>query len=320
MASSYDDGDPDADALTDAELAELEELSEKSEEELSAAEITSKTKLSVKRRFDFPTWVVVFEFQNREGRRADCLAMNCKASRNFPLVGFEFKASRSDWLSEKRDADKSDLFVQLCDEWYVVAGKRGIVEEEELPDGWGLLELKPSGRLYKIVESDLGEQQDRELDRRFFTRFMRRAIGDESNFSHDDIKEAEKRGYERAMDKAVEDHLDRETTRMKEKAEIFDELKDRGLPISRHMDDDRIERLDRAHRLVRNIESDRHNSLERQLEYLQDHTTSRLEEIAETCEELQDDLQAVREITDNMDDADTDGSEDESSTNAADGE
>jgi len=289
----------DTERLTDVELDELDELNEKSESELSDAEVTSKIKLSVKRRFDYPMWLMVFEFQNRHKKRADCLALNTSASRNFKLVGFEFKASRNDWLAEKKDPEKSDYFVELCDEWYVVAGRRGIVEESELPDGWGLLELKPSGQLYKLVESDLDDElQNVEPDRRFFSKFMKKAVGNSSNFTTEDIREAKRRGYDEAMDEAVEDHLDYETEKLRDKAESFDEIADSDLHLYPPVSDEKIERLVKAKSLIQAVEEDGFTSLRGNIERLESNFDSVLESFqrdVDQLHELMDELQADAE-------------------------
>lgn len=285
--------------LADVDLEELEDLSEKDEDDLTDKEVTSRIKLSVKRRFDFPTWVTVFEFQNRDGKRADCLAFNCKASRNFPLVGFEFKSSRSDWLAEKRDHDKADLFVQMCDEWYVVAGRRGIVEEAELPDGWGLLELKPSGQIWKLVESDLGDLQDRSLDRRFYTRFMRKAIGNESNFAYTDVREAKRRGYQEAKDKIAGDgDLDRHVDQLRKKADSWDKIQQSDLLLYPPLSDEKVERLLRAQELIEKIDSEDYGSLGNDLEFFKKDTWRKLSGIARTTMQLEKHLEELRDSLD----------------------
>jgi hypothetical protein len=166
--SDHDTEDVTQETLTSEEQEQWEALREKPSENLTDAEKTSKIKLSIKRRFDAPEWAVAFELASPEKRRADAIAVNTFPSRNFKVIGFEFKASRSDWLSEKRDGAKSNYFVNACDEWYVVAWS-GIVNEDELPDGWGLFELKPnSEQLWHQVESNLTEHQQGDPDRAFW--------------------------------------------------------------------------------------------------------------------------------------------------------
>lgn len=279
--------------ITETEIERLEKLNSKDEDELSDSEITSKIKLSVKRRFDFPTWVLVFEFQNRDKRRADCLALNTIESRNYKLVGFEFKASRSDWLEEKRNHEKADFFVQLCDEWYIVAGRRGIINEKELPPGWGLFELKPSGQLWKLVESDLSHINGIEPDRRFFAKFLKKSVGGDSNFTHQDIKEAERRGYQKAKEKQVEKHLDYTTERLKEKAESFDKIRESGLSIYPPIDEEKIEKLKAAERLINGMDDEKHRSLLNEIDSLERFLERRFEGIEDNLAEMRNSINTV---------------------------
>lgn len=81
-------------------------------------------------------------------RRTDALAVGLYASHGHPVIGFEVKVSRGDWLAELKDASKADMMFQYCNLWYLVAAP-GVVHVEELPMGWGLLE--PVSRGLKIA-------------------------------------------------------------------------------------------------------------------------------------------------------------------------
>lgn len=280
--------------MDEFELDEIKSLNDKSEDELTDSEVTSKIKLSLKRRFDYPSWLVVFEFQNKEGKRADCLALNTQASRNFKLVGFEFKASRSDWLAEKKNPEKSDYFVELCDEWYVVAGRRNIINKEELPEGWGFLEVKPSGRIYKIVESDLNDLQSVKPDRRFFSKFMRKGLEDTGGYTAQDLKEAERRGYDKAINEGVERKTDFEIERLQKKAESFDKLKETDLNIWEPISDEQVQRLVLAEELLNRISVDDYSSIRgaiKSIERSVDSSHERMKEKIELIEETVDDLE-----------------------------
>lgn len=289
------------DPLSVRDMKRLKELNEKDEDELTDAEVTSKIKLSVKRRYDPPVWQMVFEFTNRDGRRCDALALSTSPSRNFKLVGFEFKASRSDWLSEKKNHEKADLFVQLMDEWYVVAGRRGIVEEAELPDGWGLLELKPSGRLYNLVESDLNEMQETEPDRRFWARFIKKSLGGESNFTRDDIREAKRRGVQEAKIDNDAEKLDHDTRRLKRKADAYDRLRDSDLDIYTRLNDDTLDQLSKAHQVVKALEDGRTGGLARELERFDDNARQRFNRILGTVESVQGHVSELQEMVGDAD-------------------
>lgn len=286
------DDAPEYAGLAEHEVEHLEELIDKDEDDLSPEERTSKARYSLSRKFEFP-WLFTFEHTLRNGRRVDAIAIDSRPSRGMPIVGFEIKATREDWLREKRNRDKADLAVQFCDEWYVVAAKRGIVEEDELPDGWGLFELKPAGALWEIVESDLDGIQDREPDRRFFGQLLKKAI--EHEWRHSDLREARKRGYEAAREKLSEQQIDHDAERLRDKAEAFDALKEVGLTVSRFQSDDRVKRHEAAMALVKAIEADEFGSLEGNLDSFERSVERNLERIDEMVDDMRATLDGMRD-------------------------
>lgn len=286
----------DEDPLSEWEEEEFQELVGKDHSELSAKELTSKIKLSVKRRYS-GEWVTLFEFGGKNGRVADAIAVNTLPSRNHKIIGFEFKASRSDWLNEKRDGEKADWFVQICDEWYVVAGDTGIVEEEELPEGWGLLELKPnSAQLWKLVESELTEYQQGEPGRWFWVKFLKKTVGNDSNFSKQDLKEARKRGYEQAKDEGVQRQIDRDVEKLERKAEATEMLQEADLlPNFKPNNEDEIRRLKAAKAIVGALEEDDYNTFEHDIDWFEKRAAQQLEDIQEGAENLRNALDTIRE-------------------------
>jgi hypothetical protein len=85
------------------------------------------------------------------GSRADALVISLYPSRGFETCGFEFKASRADWLAELKNPGKAERIARYCDRWCVLAPS-GVVREAELPVGWGLWELLPAGTLRRTVQ------------------------------------------------------------------------------------------------------------------------------------------------------------------------
>lgn len=75
-------------------------------------------------------------------RTADALVCSVWPSRGIYLMGIEVKVSRSDWFSELRDVKKSVSVQKHCERWWIAAPP-GIVQREELPATWGLLEVVP---------------------------------------------------------------------------------------------------------------------------------------------------------------------------------
>jgi hypothetical protein len=86
-------------------------------------------------------WLLLSEVEIR-GRRADFIAVQTWHSRGSFINGFELKNSRQDVLRELTDPDKALDTSKACDFWWMVVGQKGIVQLEELPAGWGLLEAR----------------------------------------------------------------------------------------------------------------------------------------------------------------------------------
>lgn len=293
--------DSDQSRLSESEQERWKELHEVPFDDLSDEEITAKIRLSVKRRFDYPEWVLMFEYGAPNGRVADCLAVNTMPSRNYKIVGFEFKASRSDWLRELKDGEKADHFVRLVDEWYVVSPK-GVVQESELPAGWGYLELKPnSEQLYKLQESELTDHQQGEPDRRFWIKFVKRTVGDDSNFGADDLREARNRGYrEASTEKAQKRHLDVDVENLQQKADSYDRLReDLGFLPWRDIDDEEARTIELAYELISALDDDRYDGFNQNLRMLEDSIERYSESLEENVGQLR---QAMEELRDRVED------------------
>lgn len=104
---------------------------------------------AIRTKFPAPEFVVMPEVRNATGfgmreRYADAIAMSTYPSRGLTVHGFEIKVSKSDWKRELANPDKAEEIAQYCDHWWIVAPNK-IVDPNELPNGWGLLELKGNG-------------------------------------------------------------------------------------------------------------------------------------------------------------------------------
>lgn len=86
-----------------------------------------------------------------DGRRADALYVGFFASRGKYLVGHELKVSRADWLHELASPEKAETWFRECHSWYLVAAHESIVQEGELPTGWGLMVPGPSKTRMKVL-------------------------------------------------------------------------------------------------------------------------------------------------------------------------
>lgn len=107
---------------------------------------------------------------SRRVREADALAMSLWPSRGLELHGFEVKVSRSDWLRELKEPEKTEhSLFQYCDRWWIVVPP-DVVKTDELPPTWGLLVLgkrwacvKPAPQLEPVA-----------VDRKFLASLLRR--------------------------------------------------------------------------------------------------------------------------------------------------
>jgi len=115
---------------------------------------TKQIEQYLRQRYRLPKWALFFEVPDKiasnslEGEvrwRADAIAV-CMEPRMysgtdalFRIIGFEIKASRSDWLRELKKPEKSVHFSHICNEFYVVA-MPNVVQMDELPPDWGWLE------------------------------------------------------------------------------------------------------------------------------------------------------------------------------------
>lgn len=74
-----------------------------------------------------------------ENRRCDAIYVGFTSASGRLLVGHEVKSSRSDWLAELKKIGKADFWYDNCHKWFLVVDDLAIVQDGELPDGWGLM-------------------------------------------------------------------------------------------------------------------------------------------------------------------------------------
>ncbi len=107
-------------------------------------------------RYPRPGWALFFEVPNSKGigggtrRFADAIAVGLWPSVGHEIVGFEFKASRSDWLGELKKPEKANEIMRYCHRWWLVAQGPDVFEKEELPATWGALEW--GGNKFKVAK------------------------------------------------------------------------------------------------------------------------------------------------------------------------
>lgn len=161
---------------------------------------------ALRRRYKAPEWALFSQVHDKTGwahrGSADSLALNLWPSRNLALLGFEIKTDRRDWQRELANPAKAERFAALCDEWWVVTTPDVILDETELPAGWGWLLLPKRGRVVaknlKVKRAATPKTKQPELPRAFVAALLRRANEDRDNAEL--IKAAREEGYDNGFE------------------------------------------------------------------------------------------------------------------------
>lgn len=132
---------------------------------------------ALKLRYQAQSHALLFEVANGTGSNgrvfADALAFGLWPSHGHPVEGIEIKVSRSDFLSEMAKPAKSQPVFQYCDRWWLAVPK-GLVDPGEVPDTWGILELK-GDRL--VTRKKAPKLQPAPMPRTFVASLLRRHAG-----------------------------------------------------------------------------------------------------------------------------------------------
>lgn len=152
---------------------------------------TREIRLALRERYQQPEWALQEEVANGTGLTgrtyADAVAMHMYPSRGNELVGFEIKISRQDWLKELKKPDKSQWVQQYCDRWFVVAPK-GMIQKEEVPITWGLMEFHEGKLTIKRGAPDLPAK---DINRPFMAAMLRKSRDPDMDMVHRMLEERE---------------------------------------------------------------------------------------------------------------------------------
>lgn len=174
-------------------------------------------------RFCQPEWAFFGQVRSSTGsasRIADGIAMNMFRSRGYEINGFEIKVSRSDWLSELKNSSKAEEIFNYCDKFWLVVSDKDIVQNGELPKGWGLMVLQGS-RLIAKVRAE--RQEAKTIDLGFIASLLRNAT--DRLISRNTIEQRINNAYERGKE-SKEWEVEREkknTEKYKDLVERFEE-------------------------------------------------------------------------------------------------
>lgn len=182
------------------------EMSETTRKKIAATATSHDVRMALRKRYESPAWAMFHEVRNAAGfdakRSADAIAMSTWPSRGLTLHGFEIKVHRSDWLRELKRPDKADPICRYCDYWWLVVGHDKVIHDSsEVPETWGLLEMK-GAKL--VVVRDAPKLEPMAIDRSFLACLLRAANEQGSvepmlkRHRAEGYKEGYKEGYERA--------------------------------------------------------------------------------------------------------------------------
>ena len=90
---------------------------------------------------------------DHSGRRADAVHVGLWSSRGGGTIEVcELKVSRADWLVELKNPKKAEAWWPHCNMFWLVVPHAGIVQDGELPKGWGLMMPGGRGRRFKVLQ------------------------------------------------------------------------------------------------------------------------------------------------------------------------
>jgi hypothetical protein len=123
----------------------------------------SKTSMIVRylrNRYRLPNYALFFEVVEKisvdSERRADAIAVNLNDG---TTIGFEIKASRSDWLRELKQPEKAECFAKQVNEFYIVAPYE-VLQFDEIPENYGWLMPGSTKVQKKAVRRDVTVSMD----------------------------------------------------------------------------------------------------------------------------------------------------------------
>ena len=151
---------------------------------------------ALEKRYYLPEWAFLAQVSDRTGgasRYADGVAMNLYPSRGLEIRGFEIKIHRGDLIKELKTPDKAEEIARFCNSWYLVTPEKLVKPEDEIPAGWGIIEVKDDESL-RQVKKPLHRDADM-VTKDFVASLLRRAA------------ERDKKDFEKEVERAVEQRL-----------------------------------------------------------------------------------------------------------------
>jgi len=136
--------------------------------------VTANLEAALLKAYPLPEYATFFEVGDATGGRhsrwADAVSMAIWPSRGLAITGFELKASRSDWLREKKKPEKSCAIQKYCNRWVLLTAPN-VILPGELPETWGHVELVGNKLIWRVQPPKL---EPVPLDAPFVASLLRR--------------------------------------------------------------------------------------------------------------------------------------------------
>jgi hypothetical protein len=115
--------------------------------------VTANLEAALLKAYPLPEYATFFEVGDATGGRhsrwADAVSMAIWPSRGLAITGFELKASRGDWLREKKKPEKSCAIQKYCNRWVLLTAPN-VILPGELPETWGHVELVGNKLMWRV--------------------------------------------------------------------------------------------------------------------------------------------------------------------------
>ena len=243
---------------------------------------TAEIEAAIEKAFPWPQFAVVWQVRDRAGfeatRTGDALVMGLWPSRGLTLHGLEVKADRRDWLRELKRPEKAEPIALYCDQFSVVAPV-GIVKVEEVPLGWGLLEVTEKGALKCAkVGNTATRDEAKPITRSFLAALLKAAARPAQSLTAKETQEAFDRGvqYQRDLGEKFVDRHKEQAENLLKRIERFEAAS--GVSID-HYD---CERVGEAVKAILRTEYD-----SRSLRRIADSMVSHANNVVKAVEEIE---------------------------------
>ena len=178
----------------------------------------------LKHRHQPPEWAIFVELNLRTGfnsQRCDFFAFDMWPSKNFWRIAYEIKVSRSDFSKELSDPSKRQVSEELANECFF-ATPASLLRIDEIPEGWGLVEVTKGGLRKKKHAKQRTENDSVPID---FVAAVSRRISDPPSEIPDKLwKFADRKLSSDEVIKVAESLLEvnESTIRADERTKVFD--------------------------------------------------------------------------------------------------